>query len=65
MRKFKVGELQTTKDIEQKLLMGELTGHEVWAFEHYSGNVHNASLGATNDAKGSLNLNSTRKKDDK
>ncbi|KKN17011.1 hypothetical protein LCGC14_0970190 [marine sediment metagenome] len=27
------GELQTTQDINQKFLMNELNGNEVWAFE--------------------------------
>ncbi len=30
---MKVGELQTTQDINQKFLMGKLKGDEVWAFE--------------------------------
>ncbi len=32
-RKLKIGELQTTQDINQKFLMGVLNGDEVWALD--------------------------------
>jgi len=35
-RKLKIGELQTTQDINQKFLMGVLNGDEVWALEDSS-----------------------------
>ncbi len=35
-RKLEKGELQTTQDINQKFLMGELNGDEVWALEDKS-----------------------------
>lgn len=33
---MKKGELQTTRDINQKFLMGKLNGDEVWALEEKS-----------------------------
>lgn len=32
------GELQTTQDINQKFLIGELNGNEVWALEELNTN---------------------------